>query len=159
METCGPEKLKICWQRRNCYWTALSQGLIRGHQTGGAKARTWTADKSHRSASPTTDKYDRSEIGGNHRRNRYRYGEGTIPRGKILNDARQQHIQQPPANLLAASQALAGRQMNLRDILTAMGAASQVREHRFPTEHARARRNGLALKRDRHQGRETSKLA
>src|SRR5713226_9248104 len=79
---------------------------------------------------------------------------------EVLNDSRQQHVQESSTNLFAASAAGARRRLaNLRDILAAMRTARQMREHGLPTVHACARRHGLALKRDRHSGQETSRIA
>src|SRR5260370_4019146 len=105
-----------------------------------------------------TDKYSRREIGGDKRRNRYRKSEVAIPGGKILNDTRQQHVQQPAANFVAASGAFAGRQLNLRNVLAALGAASKMREHGFPAEHAGARGKRLILLGNGHVSTETSIL-
>src|SRR5260370_16820313 len=81
------------------------------------------------------EKYNRSEIGGDQRRNRYRQREAAIPGGKILNDTRQQHVQQPTANFVAASGAFAGRQLNLRNVPPAMRATNKMPQHAFPPEH------------------------
>src|SRR5712692_11579436 len=103
---------------------------------------------------------DRRQIGGDNGRNGNGRSQATIAAGEVLNDSCQQHVQQPSTNLFAASNAGARRRYaNLRDILPAVGAARQMREHGLPTEHARARGHRLALQRDRHWGRETSKSA
>jgi hypothetical protein len=103
-----------------------------------------------------TEKYNGSEIGGDQRRDRYRQSEAAIPGRKILNDTGQQHVQEPATNLVTASGAFAGRQLNLRNVLAAMGAASKVREHGFPTEHARACGKRLILQGNGHVRTETS---
>src|ERR1700730_727317 len=91
------------------------------------------------------------QVGGDHIRDSDGWSQTAIAACEVLNPSCQQHVQKRSTYLFAASGAGARhRCAKLRDLLTAMRTARQMREHRLPTEHARARGHRLILKCDGH---------
>ena len=89
--------------------------------------------------SEPTDEYGRSEIGAYQGRDLHRYGETAGAAGEILNHAREQHIQESAANLVAPAGSLrAGGQLHLRNLFAAVWAAAQGRQHLLAAKNTRA---------------------
>src|SRR5258707_195097 len=121
-------------------------GLRLGSQIEAVKQQTQSAEKD-----------DGSEVRGDDWRNADRYDETAVATSEILNHAGQQHIEKSAANLEASGCCGRARsQLHAGDVLAAMRAAIEMREHGLPAEHARARLHRLILQRNCHGGRKTS---